>query len=152
MDPRALAYYYSSWQVQAIYTLLAIPGFADPETIAIRLALPRAFVFRCLNRLCELGLVDVFEDRFRALNRNLHLGCDSPQIGPFHAAWRHCAIQNIPLQKGEEVHFSSLLGISRADYERLRQIVVEFIAKVRHQALDSDKEDLYCLNIDLFRV
>lgn len=50
------------------------------------------------------------------------------------------------------VHFTTVQSLSKSDFERLKQTLLDFIEKSAATAAPSEPEELVCLSCDFFSV
>ena len=69
-----------------------------------------------------------------------------------HSNWRQRAI--LDLQKADEtgVHYTSVFAVSRADAERMKELIAATTMRQRKMIPASPEEDLYCFLTDFFRI
>lgn len=152
MEDLGASVYYSSWHYSAIHFLLTIPQYQNVNLIAQRLHLDPTVVQESLGILKSIGLVQLIGDRCMATKKNMHLPRDSMFTGPNHANWRQRASLNSFARRDKDIHYTALYSLSKADLERFRQIVFEFIDRTRKIVEPSPEEELACFACDLFTV
>lgn len=144
--------YYSAWYYGAIRVLLTIPEFQTKEHIAKRLPLPLAKVTEVLEFLVSRGLARQEEDRYFPTEKRMHLGNDSALISKHHTNWRMKSIVSLEHERKQDLHYSSVVSMSHADRDRVREILVECLERIRGIVRDSPEEEIFSLNCDLFEV
>lgn len=152
LDAERRTLYYSSWYWSAIHILTSIPEYQIAADISRRLELPLGLVQKTLASLETMGLVKSSGRKWVATKKLIHLASDSPLNEINHSHWRLRAIQDIQRSGDESIHYSSVCALSRADYERLKGMLMEQVMKERELIVPSDEEELYCLSHDLFRI
>jgi uncharacterized protein (TIGR02147 family) len=151
VDHSALAsHYYSSWHYAAIHTLVSVPGFDTAQAISGRLGLPLAQVAAALHYLESEKILERKAGKYKVKKTDIHLPRSSPLVNNHHSNWRSYVMSRMGLHGGEGTHFTSVLGISRADFERIRELFVEASIKVRDIVGPSKEEEVFCLSFDLF--
>ena len=152
MSEEAKATFYSSWSYAAARLLASIPG-QHREAIATRLRMTRVETAKLLEFLENQGLV-VIEGEALAIGPNrTHLEFGSPFLSRHHLNWRLKGLQKIESLRGDsELMFTAPLVISRNDFAKLRERLLEVVKELSEKVKDSPSENLYCLNIDLFEV
>lgn len=145
--------YYAQWYWSAIHIIVSIPEYGTPDAIAARLGLARSRVVAVLSELELMGLVRREPDgRYAVGTASLHLSKSSPCYGLHHANWRTLAARTLPLQREENLHYTSVFSISRADFEHIRSELLEQVKSSRERIAASRDEELACLALDLFLV
>lgn len=145
------AVYYSQWYYLAIHVLVGIHQFQTREAISERLGLPLSLVSRTLDELAGMGLVDKKGGRYVMGKKRIHLAKNSPWISNFHTHFRHRAIGQLAAPAQEDLHFSMAMSISTKLFSEYRKRFLELVAEFESKMLESKDEELFALNIDLFR-
>lgn len=143
--------YYASWHWSALHILTSIPSYQTAAKIAERLSLPLSFVQTSLSRLAEFGLVTHSRGRWEISTGSIHLPKTSVMNSVQHTNWRMRAILDSQDLNSRSVHYTVVQGLSRADFEIIKQKLLRFIDEYRNIAAKSDQEDLYSFQCDLFR-
>jgi len=83
----------------------------------------------------------------------MHLDASSPLIRSHHANWRLHAMDRHPfLDQKDELAYSFAVCLSAKDAKAVRASLLEMIADIRKRTDPSPSEELFCLNLDWFRV
>jgi hypothetical protein len=69
-----------------------------------------------------------------------------------HSNWRYRAIRDLSEGGADSIHFTSVYAISRADAEKMKEIIAAAIVKQKDLAAPSREEEIFCFNCDFFRV
>ncbi|OFZ52170.1 MAG: hypothetical protein A2428_09825 [Bdellovibrionales bacterium RIFOXYC1_FULL_54_43] len=146
------ARYYSAWHFAAIHLLIAIPQFQTKDALYRRLKISMKRISETLNFFVECGLATEDRGSFKPGVTSIHLGNDSPMISQHHTNWRMQAIQSFEHEIPEELHYSSVVSIARADMPKIRKALTQAVEEVRRIVRDSKEDDLCCYSIDFFRV
>ncbi|RYZ87882.1 MAG: TIGR02147 family protein [Proteobacteria bacterium] len=142
--------YYGSWHYGAVHVLLSIPEFQSRESIAERLELPISRVDAILSFLVETGLCQKTGLRYLPARPLIHLDKSSPLIARHHINWRLRTIQSLELGTPNDLHYSSVLTISKTDYVKVREILANALAKALKVVTASPEEEAAVLCMDLF--
>ncbi|WPU63994.1 TIGR02147 family protein [Peredibacter starrii] len=143
--------YYSSWYYGAIHMLLSIKEFQTAEKIIERLHLSREKVTEILNFLQDTGLAVKKGEHYEIGVTRIHLNKDSPQIQRHHTNWRLRAIDSIDLNLNQDLHYSSLVSMSRKDVPVVREILLKAIEDCRKVIKESKEEEIQAICIDFFK-
>jgi uncharacterized protein (TIGR02147 family) len=146
------ARYYSAWYFTAAHFLLTIPHFRSRAEISRRLDLEPQKVAEILDFLVKAGLAIQEGDRFLPTKMTIHLGNDSPEIIKHHANWRTRAIIASESETAADLHYSSVMSLSKSDAKKIRELIVQQIEQVREKVLPSPEEELYSFCLDWFTV
>lgn len=144
--------YYSTWFYSAIYVLISIPEFQTKNAIASRLGLPMEIVNEALNFLESCGLVDVQKGRYQVTKKSLHLNRDSIFIQRHHINWRSQSLQSVEKNLKNDLHYSTVLAISKNDFDKIKEVYIKAIEEGRHIIGPSKEEEIYCITLDLFKL
>jgi len=153
LDPVAQATYYSSWHFAAIHILVTIEGCRTKDAIADHLRLPMEKVSQVLEFLRASGLVRIEKGQILPGVSRIFLGSDSPMISRHHANWRVRAIESLDRTLDTDIHLSTLLSVAKKDVLKMKEQIIKGIEQTRGIARDSTpEEELYCFNLDFFKV
>lgn len=144
--------YYSSWIHSAVHILSAIPRFQRASAMAEVLQLPPAAVKQSLEFLEGVGLVHREGEAYRIGAARIHLGRGSPMIGRHHANWRMRALHSLDRADPSDLHYSTVVAISRADRERIREEILRFLERIEPIVQASPEEGCFSLTLDWFGV
>lgn len=148
-DDRDVAYF-SAWYYTAAHVLTSIPDFQSERAIAEKLGLPPLQARAILESLAGWGAVKKEGARWRFQAREQHLPKESPLVLFHHANWRQKALLDAQLRNPESLHYTVVQSLSRADYEKVRRLVIELIEKASKIAGPSNEEKMMCLLCDFF--
>lgn len=143
--------YYSSWMWSAIHILLTIPEFKNsPRAIAERLLIPLTQVEEALKTLEKLNIIEKTNQGYRLLIADLHVPKRSPMVQIHHQNWRGRALLDAANPFSEGLHFTGVYSMSRADYGKLKELLMDFIEQTSSIVGPSHEEELVALTCDLF--
>jgi uncharacterized protein (TIGR02147 family) len=144
--------YYSSWHYSAVHILVTIKEYQTAQAISKRLHLSKDKTMEILNFLTESGLLTQDKNIYTSGNTRIHLSKDSPHIQRHHTNWRLRATQSIDLNTDTDLHFSSVVSMSKNDIIKVREIFIKAIAEARSIVKDSSEEKLQSICVDFFEV
>ncbi|OFZ21319.1 MAG: hypothetical protein A2X94_07675 [Bdellovibrionales bacterium GWB1_55_8] len=150
LGPEDQLTYYSAWYYAAVHVVLSIPELQMKEPIARYFGLPLRIISDVLNFLTAAGLATENSGRYTTGPVSIHLPKDSPAITKLHANWRVQAIESLNRRNEEDLHYSSVIAISSADYPAVRTILIEAIERIRAVVRESKENAAYCYCLDLF--
>lgn len=146
------ATFYSAWYYTCIWVFISLEKGKTREDIIDRFNLDRSTVEGVLNFLIRSDLAYLENGRyFHKINRT-HLEKNSPFLKQHHANWRIRAIQKKDLKDAEDLTFTAPLSLSKKDFHYLREEMVELIKKVSDTVKDTEAEEIYCFNLDFFKI
>jgi uncharacterized protein (TIGR02147 family) len=142
--------YYSNWLYACIHMMVAIPEFRNRDAIARQLNLPREKVMEILTFLEETKLIQKRSGQYEIGVTKIHLSKDSPQVQRHHTNWRMQAIRAIDINDNLDLHYSTVVSMSKNDIPRLKEILIKAIEECRLVIKDSKEEKIQSICIDLF--
>lgn len=142
--------YYSSWEYAAVHVIVTIGAYGEVDKITERLQIPAARVRKILQQLIDMNLIEQTAQSYRTTNKQIFLGADSDLINNHHANWRTRTLQALTQSRDEDLHYSSVITISRRDAKLLRRELVDLLSKVTPLINGSKEEEIYSFCLDLF--
>jgi uncharacterized protein (TIGR02147 family) len=142
--------FYSSWHYGAVHVLVSVPGCHTERGMSEYLGLPVERVAEILQFLMGVGLVVRKEGNYRIGTTHIHLESDSPMISKHHTNWRLQAIRSLDHLSKKDLHYSSVITLSKTDADQAKEILVKAIEKVRAVVKASKDEEGFCYAIDFF--
>lgn len=146
--------FYSSWLYQAVRLLTSMEKqeYATVESIGSKLGYDRAKIGEIMSFLLSTGLCVEQNGKLVMGPASTHLEHSSPQLARHHMNWRHKAIQKFDQIPEDELVFTAPMTLSRADFQKLREEILQLIKSMYSTVKASPAEELACLNIDFFKV
>jgi len=146
------ATYYSAWYYAAIHVILTIPELQTRDAIAKHLNLPLVKVTQVLDFLESVNLAQKHRDRYTVGEARLHLGHDSSLISKHHANWRLKSLQSLEKDSSADLHYSSVVTISREDTLAIKGELIKTIEGLKKTIRASNSESIHCLSLDFFEL
>lgn len=145
------AEYYSYWYYIAIHALCARDKGVTRDEISTYFQLPLAKVTQVLEFLVSRGLVSYDEGGLlRVGSRSIHVSKGSPLAGRHLAIWRDQAVRRIEVGSDDDLHYSSVICVSKDTATKMREILVKAIDRCRRLVKDSPSDEVYVYSLDLF--
>ena len=144
--------FFSSWSYSAVHVLLSIPGHQTRTALAQALRLPPKKIGEILEFFISKGLAIQEGEKYRVGKMHLHLGNDSSMIVKHHLNWRLKAMEAIEQEEKEEMHYSSILSLSKEDVTKIKNILADNLSQVRKVVDQSKEEEAFSLCLDFFKV
>ncbi len=144
--------YYSSWHWSAIHIIVSIPQYQTVEAISKRLNFSHDYIELCLQRLENFGLVNKIKNRWQIAGAGIHLSKSSPLNSVNHFSWRSKAVLDSQQPQGDGVHYTVVQSISRADFDKIKNMLISTIDEYVKIARPSKEEELICFTCDFFKV
>lgn len=143
--------YYSAWFYSAIHISLAIPELRVPTAIARKFNLPLELVNEVLEFLLNYGLAKKELDQYLYASTKLHLSRDSIFIQRHHINWRSQSLQSVEKNIPTDLHYSTVFAISRSDFDKIKDTLVQAIESARKIIGPSDSEEVCAIALDFFK-
>jgi uncharacterized protein (TIGR02147 family) len=144
------AAFYSSWLYGAAHVLISIPALQLKENLAAYLQIPLGKVTEILEFLVSLGLAENENGRYKMGASHVHLSDSSHHIGKHHTNWRMQAIRSLDLKKPEDLHYSAVVTLSKADAALIRNRLLSSLQENLETIRDSREEEGYVYCLDFF--
>lgn len=144
-------FYFSSWYWSAIHVATSVPEYQTAEALAERFALPLVKVREVLEKLQSIGFVALEHSRWKYKTGAAHLAREAVMTELNHTHWRHRAVRDIQIDTGESLHYTSVVAMTKADALKMREVLIQTIAKTRTISDPSECEEVYCFDMDFFR-
>ena len=142
----------SSWHYAAVHMLTSVPQFQSAEKIAERLGLPIVTVTQALEQLEKHGFVKREKKRYVHSAGNIHIPKTSLLNSINHGNWRSQAVTHSQNPDNGDVHYTAVSSFSYEDFEKLKNLLLEFIEQTRKVMATSPGQDVFCFTSDLFKV
>lgn len=146
------AIFYSDWAYSAVRQMTAIQGFQDIDSIAVHLSLSTKRTKEIIEFLLSLGLCREEKGQLKIGPTSTHLGSNSHWVRMHHLNWRQKAVEHLNEESVSKLHYTAPMTLSVADAEKIRELIVQFLESVDKIVEPSPSEDLFCLNVDWFKV
>ena len=148
---RALFYSSGLYSAIRLYTSTSENGKSQEE-IGRRFELTRAKTAEMVHFLLESGLCMEKNGKYFVGPQSTHLDASSPHLHRHHSNWRMRAIQQSEDLSSEELMYTAPVSLSKKDFQKLREEMVEFIKHFLDTVHASPAEEVACLNLDFFWV
>jgi uncharacterized protein (TIGR02147 family) len=142
--------YYSSWHYIAVHMALSVPELQTKEALAEYFRLPLVEVAKTLEFLVSAGLAEMQQGRYSVGPLHIHLGNDADNINKHHTNWRVQAIDSLSRSRSDDLHYSVVFSLSRADAEKFRERFLDLIKTNIKDVGPSREECLYVTCLDFF--
>lgn len=144
--------YYSHPYYALVHVALTIPELRTPAALSERLALPQAFVTEILAFLVQIGLaIEESDGGYKVGKNRVHLDRSTPMILNHHRNWRSKVIDELTVSKPEDLHYTSVISLSRADFAIVRESLAKAIEHISKDVVPPSKEEeLAVLTLDFF--
>lgn len=150
IDAGAKLQFYSSWKYTLIHVLLSLPEKDQIETIERHTGLSRSEIQNALAMLLKNGIAQRKEGALRPSANRLHLDREDSLIGLHHRNFRALVLAELEEIKPDSIHYSVALAVSKADADRIREVLVEAVAQTEKIIRPSPEETVRVMCIDYF--
>lgn len=144
--------YYSSWQYGAVRIAASVPELRTREAMAKRLRIPLARLDQILEFLVHCGFLRLEGDTYHDLANHMHLGNDSALIAKHHTNWRLRAMQSLDQDGANDLHYSTVMSISKEDANHFKKYCVEFLDSLQPKISRSKEETVCALGLDWYEL
>jgi uncharacterized protein (TIGR02147 family) len=143
--------FYSSWIYAAarLYCSTKKEG-RTLEEVAERFSISRQKAAEIIEFLERSGLCVRDDDTYAMGPQSTFVPQGSPYLLRHHTNWRLKAVQAAEVLSEEELMFTGVLSVSRADFILLREKMAGFIKEFSELVKGSPAEDVGCFNMDFF--
>lgn len=148
LDESDQATFYSSWIYAAVRLLTAIPNYGSANVIAEKLGVSTQQVNSALEFLVSRNLVTKKGNTFSYKELSTYVARDSVFASRHNINWRMKCIEGLERVAQNEMAYSNPIVIAQKDFERVTELIVQFINEFKKVADPSPSEVLCCLNID----
>ncbi len=144
--------YYSAWYYAAIHILCGIPALQNKEALSRALNLSLQKVSDVCDFLMSVGLIKSnTKGGLQPGRQTIHLERDSYLISKHHNNWRLQAMKALDNQHDENIHYSVVFNISKADGKIIKQSIVDYIENLMKNVWSSKDEEFFAFNLDFFK-
>ncbi len=146
------AIFYSSWIYVTVFVATAINNGQTLDQIANKFSLDRSKTEEILNFLERSGICIRENTIYKMGQNSIYISNESPLVVKHHTNWRVKAIQKMDSRQSDELFYTSPMSISSADFKKIRELFLKSIETSQEVAHASPAEDVFCLNIDFFKL
>lgn len=144
--------YFSTWISCALQFLTMVPEFQNINSLAERLSLNKKIVAEYLTQLEKVGLVETKHGKWMNKSSNFHIPKESVLVQLHHQNWRARAMLDAQNPSTDHVHFTGVYSLSVSDLNRIKEMLLSFVADANEIVGPSECEETIALTCDLFRV
>ncbi len=145
--------YYQSWIPQTLHVYLQIGDGATCEKASQVLGIAEEEVAEHLANLEEMDLIQRNGKKYQSKVSLVHTANDDPIINQIHTNWRLHTIQQLQSrQKIRDVHFSSVMSLSKESVQMIKNYIFDHIENVSEEVKQSRSETVYAYCLDFYPV
>jgi uncharacterized protein (TIGR02147 family) len=142
--------FYSSWIYMAVWLYTSVNAGQTIDSASQRFQISRAQVSEILTFLKNVGLCKEEEGIYQMQSQYLHLEFGSYFLNSHHTHWRLKSLERIENLTEDELMFTSPFSVSKKDFEKIREEIIQLIKSTSKIIKDSPAEDIACMNFELF--
>jgi uncharacterized protein (TIGR02147 family) len=146
------AVYYSHWAYMAIHMAISIPDLSTEDKIRKYFNFPQEFVSEIFKFLIDAELIEKEQNHYKIGKTRIHLENTSPLVRSLHSNWRQKAIDSLIDKDELNLHYSSVLILSKKDALKIKQLILELIKEKEKILLPSPEEQMVIFNLDYFKL
>lgn len=146
------AIFYSSWHYTCVWVFLSLGKGKNKEDIITRFNFNTKIVNEVLDFLIKADLAYLENGLYHHKINRTHIEKTSPFLKQHHANWRIKSIQKKDNSEIEDLSFTAPLSLSKKDFDFLREEMVQLIKKVSDKVTETNPEEVYCFNLDFFKI
>lgn len=148
LDEKDQAIFYSSWVYSGIRLLTAVHELSSPEAIAEKTGLSVKAIAPVLEFLLGKGLLKEENGRYAVGETITYVSRDARASAQHHRNWRLKSVEQLTEVPEDELVFTNPITVSRKDFLKIREEIVQLIERFQNIADPSPPEELCYLNID----
>jgi uncharacterized protein (TIGR02147 family) len=120
------------------------------EEIEKRFEIPRRKLTEMMRFFVQTGLCIESSGRYTMGTQSTHVANGSPHLIRHHTNWRLRALQAAENLDDKELMYTVNVSLSKKDFEKLREEMVQYIKSFLESVYPSPAEDIACFNLDWF--
>lgn len=144
--------FYSSWHYSCIWVYLSLEGGKSRDEIHQRTGIDKRQINKVLDFLREINLCSEENGKYFQKLGRMHLDKNSPHLKQHHINWRIKSIQKLDHPDEQDLNFTAPLTLSKKDFEKMREALVQFIQNLSSTVEKTDPEEIYLVNLDFIKV
>lgn len=144
--------YYEGWLFTAIHMCTLIPHLRTPAAMKEYLNIPLHQIKEVLETLLKLGLVSLQSGQYFSTQKRIHLGDQGLALKKHHSNWRLQSIQSLDQKNEDDLHYTSIMSISKSAANEIKQIILKSIQDCEPVIKAAKDESVVALTVDLFTV
>jgi uncharacterized protein (TIGR02147 family) len=144
--------YYSSWHYIAIHMGVTVPTLQTIDELANYFQIAKVRVIECLHFLSAVGLVNKDDGKYTIGKKQLHLDKNSTLIALHHTSLKLRSMEMVRNVKKNNLHYSSVVSISKRDFDNIRDILLSAIEATRKTVEKSSEEMVACYALEIFEM
>jgi uncharacterized protein (TIGR02147 family) len=144
------AIYYGDWVYTALHMALLIPELQTVDALKRYLRVPATRLNQALSFLFRTGLAQQVKDKVVVGATRMHLPAQSSLINRHHLNWRIKAMEAIDAARADDLHYTSVMSISRSGAEKVRELILTLIQDADQEIVKAKDEEVYSFIVDYY--
>ena len=145
--------FYSSWIYSAIHLFTSLnKNGTTSEDISQAFQLNRSKVNEIMEFLVQTKLCELQNDKYFMSEKSTFVPHGSSHWLRHHLNWRLKSIEMADLLTDDELMYTAQISVSKKDFEKIRELGIEFIKRIKNIVIPSPPEEIININIDLFNI
>jgi uncharacterized protein (TIGR02147 family) len=146
------AIYYSHWAYMAIHMAVSLPELNTVKALYEHFSIDIGFCKSIIQFLSEAKLIEKNGNKLSVGKTRIHLERTSPLVKSLHQNWRQKAIESLINNNELNLHYSSVLVLSKKDAQKIRSLILDLIKKQEEILIPSSEEEMVVFNLDYFKL
>jgi uncharacterized protein (TIGR02147 family) len=151
LESAALDYYFSQSLPSLLHILTSSSQYQTEEALSRRLKVSRQLVARHLRKLSDFGFIEKTNERWNFKSTSLHFPEASAHNLSQHLIRRAQAMNSLLHREKEDSHFCSLFTLDPETYQKLKNILADFVSESQKMIHSGGPDEAYVLVTDLFK-
>lgn len=144
--------YFSTWEYSYLHVLVTLPKIRTFDAIKSKSGINENRLKLLLEELVSMGVLELNQKEYRPSNQGFHLPKDSHAINNHHTNWRIKTIEALKNQSEYDLHYSSVVTLSKEDFIKIKQDLVDQLNLAKAKIKDSPEEIICSLSFDFFEL
>lgn len=146
------AIYYSHWAYMGIHIAISLPNLNTVKALNDHFKIDKKFLNSILEFLIETELIEKKANKLLIGKTRIHLDRNSALIKSLHQNWRQKAIESLVDNDEINLHYSSVLALSKKDVLKIRTLILDLIKEKETILIPSPEEEVIVFNVDYFKL
>jgi uncharacterized protein (TIGR02147 family) len=143
--------YYSHPYFALVHVALTIPSLRTKAALSERLGLSDKMISDVLEFLVHTGLAAQDGEQYKVGQNRLHLDRSSLLLLTNHRNWRSKVIDELTVSEPEDLHYTSVMSLSKADFAIVREYLAKAIEHISTKIVPpSPEEEIAVFTLDYF--
>jgi len=151
LSDRAKIDFYSTWKMSGVRLATSIPN-AELRSIAKRLKISMKDVEGILEFLLKEKLIVKKDEHYEMGPSSTFIPKDSPLVIQHWRNWRLRGMDVMEKRLDRDLFYSAPFSADEVFFQQFRQKLLEWISELNQDVGSARSEDLFCVNLDFFKL